>query len=101
MTSKRGSYPHTDTGVEVRRIFHELRSRAIENFNGQFKSIFDVHAQVPTKGCSTPLDSRSGHPSLPTGIALPTRPREGFACRAQSLSQGSVIYDQASASSVG
>jgi len=26
-------YPHTDDGVEVRRIFHELRHRAIENFN--------------------------------------------------------------------
>jgi len=46
----RGAYPHTDPGVEVRRIFHELRSRAIENFNGQFKSIFDGHGQVPTKG---------------------------------------------------
>ncbi len=50
VTTKRGPYPHTDAGVEVRRIFHELRSRAIENFNGQFKSIFDGHAQVPTKG---------------------------------------------------
>src|SRR5437764_6738403 len=28
-----GPYPHTDSGVKVRRIFHELRSRAIENFN--------------------------------------------------------------------
>jgi hypothetical protein len=49
----RGPYPHTphtDPGVEVRRIFHELRSRAIENFNGQFKSIFDGQGQVPTKG---------------------------------------------------
>ena len=50
MTSKRGPYPHTDAGVEVGSIFHELRSRAIENFNGQSKSIFDGHAQVPTKG---------------------------------------------------
>ena len=50
VTPKRGPYPHTDAGVEVRRIFHELRSRAIENFNGQFKGIFDGHAQVPTKG---------------------------------------------------
>ncbi len=50
VSTKRGPYPHTDQGVEVRRIFHELRSRAIENFNGQFKSIFDGNAQVPTKG---------------------------------------------------
>jgi hypothetical protein len=45
-----GPYPHTDAGVEVRRIFHEMRSRAIENFNEHFKGIFDGHAQVPTKG---------------------------------------------------
>lgn len=50
VASKHGSYPHTDAGVEVRRVFHELRSRAIENFNGQFKSIFGGNGQVPTKG---------------------------------------------------
>ncbi len=50
VASRHGPYPHTDAGVEVRRVFHELRSRAIENFNGQFKSIFDGQAQVPTKG---------------------------------------------------
>ena len=48
--TRRGPYPHTDDGVEVRRLFHELRSRAIENFNEQFKGIFDAHGQVPTKG---------------------------------------------------
>ena len=50
VTSRYGRYPHTDGGVEVRRIFHKLRSTAIENFNEQFKGIFDAHAQVPTKG---------------------------------------------------
>ena len=50
VTSKRGAYPHTDSGVEVRRIFHKLRSLANENFNEHFKSIFEVHEQVPTKG---------------------------------------------------
>ncbi len=50
VTSKRGAYPHTDSGVEVRRIFHKLRSLANENFNEHFKSIFDAHEQVPTKG---------------------------------------------------
>jgi hypothetical protein len=34
----------------VRRIFHKLRSTAIENFNEQFKGIFSTHEQVPTKG---------------------------------------------------
>jgi Transposase DDE domain len=43
-------YPHTDPGVEVRRILHKTRSVAIENFNEQFKGIFDGHGQVPTKG---------------------------------------------------
>jgi len=50
VTTKYGPYPHTDIGVEVRRIFHKLRSLAIENFNEQFKGIFDAHGQVPTKG---------------------------------------------------
>ncbi len=50
VTSKRGAYPHTDCGVEVRRIFHKLRTMANENFNEHFKAIFDVHGQVPTKG---------------------------------------------------
>ncbi len=30
-------------------IFHELRSRATENFNEQLKSIFGGNAQVPAK----------------------------------------------------
>ena len=50
VTSKRGAYPHTDDGVEVRRLFHQLRSHSIENFNEQFKAIFDTHGQVPTRG---------------------------------------------------
>jgi hypothetical protein len=50
VTSKRGAYPHTDDGVAVRRVFHQLRSHAIENFNGQFKAIFDTRGQVPTRG---------------------------------------------------
>jgi hypothetical protein len=50
VTTKRGRYPHTDPGVEVRRIFHRLRSLANENFNAQFKAIFDCQGQVPTRG---------------------------------------------------
>ena len=52
VASRYGRYPHTDGGVEVRRIFHKLRSTTIENFNEQFKGIFDGHGQVPTKGLS-------------------------------------------------
>jgi len=50
ITTLYGRYPHTDDGVEVRRIFHKLRSVAMENFNVHFKGIFDGHGQVPTKG---------------------------------------------------
>lgn len=50
VATQRGKYPHTDAGVEVRRIFHKLRSLAIENFNEQFKGIFSAHEQVPTRG---------------------------------------------------
>ena len=50
MTTRRGAYPHHDDGVEVRWVFHEVRSRAIENLNGQFKAIFDVDEPVPTRG---------------------------------------------------
>ena len=50
VTSRPGKYPHTDGGVEVRRVFHKLRSVAIENFNEHFKGIFEVHGAVPTKG---------------------------------------------------
>ncbi len=52
-TTQYGPYPHPGN-VEVRRVFHKLRSVAIENFNEQFKGIFDGHGQVPTKGlCNT------------------------------------------------
>lgn len=50
VATKRGEYPRADDGVEVRRMFHELRSRAIENGSGQFKAVFDGYAGVPTKG---------------------------------------------------
>jgi len=50
VATRRGKYPHKDIGVEVRRVFHKLRSVAIENFNEHFKGIFAAHEQVPTKG---------------------------------------------------
>ena len=49
-TGKNNPYPHHDEGVEVRKIMHKIRSITIENFNEQFKAIFDVHGPVPTKG---------------------------------------------------
>ena len=40
--------------MEVRRVFHKLRSVTIENFNEQFKAIFAAHDQVQTKGETNP-----------------------------------------------
>ena len=50
VATRHGPSPHPDDGVEVRRLLHELRSRAIEHLNEQFTGIFDAHGQVPTKG---------------------------------------------------
>ncbi len=48
-----GCYPRPEeanNSQEVRSFFHKLRSITIENFNQQFKSLFDAHRTVPTKG---------------------------------------------------
>jgi hypothetical protein len=50
VATHRGPYPPTDGGVEVRRVFHQLRSHAIEPFNGLFKNIFEWGGQMPVKG---------------------------------------------------
>ncbi len=50
VTTRYGRYPHTADGVEVRRIFHTLRSVAIAHGNEHFKGIFDGHGQVPSQG---------------------------------------------------
>ena len=50
VTTKTGPYPHTDAGSPVRRVLHQLRSKAVEPFNGSFKRLFQYHGQVPVKG---------------------------------------------------
>jgi hypothetical protein len=50
VATRRGAYPHHDDGVEVRRIFHKLRSQAIEPFHGLFKNMFEWRTQLPVKG---------------------------------------------------
>jgi DDE family transposase len=50
VATRRGAYPHHDAGVDVRRIFHKLRSQAIEPFNGLFKNVFEWRTQMPVKG---------------------------------------------------
>ena len=73
VTTKRGAYPHTDDGVEVRRIFHKLRSMANENFNEHFKAIFEVHGEVPTSRADQhPAFRPWSGGRLPTGSALPS-----------------------------
>ena len=52
VATKRGAYPHQDNGVKVRQLFHQLRSKAIEPFNGLFKNVFDWGGQIPVKGLS-------------------------------------------------
>jgi hypothetical protein len=50
VATRRGPYPHHDGGADVRRIFHKLRSLAIEPFNGLFKNTFEWRGQMPVKG---------------------------------------------------
>jgi hypothetical protein len=50
VATRRGPSPHGDGGVEVRKIFHQLRSQAIDPFNGVFKNVFDWRVKMPVKG---------------------------------------------------
>jgi hypothetical protein len=50
VATRRGAYPHTEGGVEVRRLFHTLRSQALAPFNALFKNIFEWGGQMPVKG---------------------------------------------------
>jgi Transposase DDE domain len=50
VATRHGPYPHRDSGVEVRKIFHKLRSQAIEPFNGLFKNVFEWRVKMPVKG---------------------------------------------------
>jgi len=80
VTTQYGSSPHTDDGVDVRRIFHQLRSVAIENFNEPFKGIFDAHGQVPTKG-ETPTKRFALGAMFVYQVALLYRYQNGFPLR--------------------
>ena len=50
VATRRGASPHPASGVEVRRVFHHLRSQALEPFNGLFKNLFEWGGQMPVKG---------------------------------------------------
>src|SRR5579859_438705 len=68
-----GPYPHTDDEVEVRHVFHKLRSVAIEHFKG----IFDVHRQVCTRGLNNTQRFALGAVWL-YQVALLYRPENGL-----------------------
>ena len=50
VATRRGAYPPHEDGVEVRRIFHTLRSQAIEPCNGLLKHIFAWRTPLPVNG---------------------------------------------------
>ena len=51
-----GVYPHTDAGVEMRRVFHKLRSAATGNFHNEGSTRpSSMHTvRFPRRGGSTP-----------------------------------------------
>ena len=97
VATRRGRYPHRDGGVEVRRIFHKLRSLAIEPFNGVFKNIFEWRAQdagqrpeampVACTGCDFAVSNR---------LAVSTSATATCRCWCQSLTASGMIYDHVS-----
>jgi hypothetical protein len=50
VATQRGPSPHRDGGAEVRKGFHNLRSKAIEPCNGLFKNILAGRVNMPVKG---------------------------------------------------
>jgi hypothetical protein len=47
VATRRGGYPHQDSGAVVRKVFHQLRSKSIEPFNGLFKGVFVWRVKMP------------------------------------------------------
>jgi hypothetical protein len=52
VATRRGAHPHHDGGAAVRQVFHQLRSKSIEPFNGLFKGVFAWRVKMPVKGIS-------------------------------------------------
>jgi hypothetical protein len=50
VATRRGASPHADGGTAVRKVFHQLRSKSIEPFNGLFKNVFEWRVKMPVKG---------------------------------------------------
>jgi hypothetical protein len=50
IATHKATSPRNAAGTEVRRVFHRLRSVAMENYNSLFKSTFDFRRPIPTRG---------------------------------------------------
>jgi hypothetical protein len=50
VATRQGPSPYRDGGVEVRTIFHTLRSQAIEPFKGLFKNVCEWRVKMPVNG---------------------------------------------------
>lgn len=104
VTARRGAYPHTDAGTEVRRVFHQLRSHAVEDGNGGLKGLFGCGDRGPTCGrMPTRRFVLGGRPRLLTRPAPPPRAwcaPQRTARRPQALPPHRLtIYARASSSS--
>ncbi len=56
VTTKLGAYPHTDDGVEARRIYHKLRSKSNESFDVHCKSrLRGARSRFPPEGSATTM----------------------------------------------
>jgi hypothetical protein len=100
VATRRGVYPHHDEGVEVRRSFHQLRSQAIEPFNGLFKNVFDWRTQLPVKGLRRSqrlaLGAMVVSQLVLRGVALSTRAQPPPWPWHEAPVEGSMIDDHAS-----
>jgi hypothetical protein len=74
VTSKRGAYPHTDSGVEVRRIFHKLRRGGLTRTStNTSKASSMCTGRFPRRAGSTLRAFRSwGGIRLPVGSPPPS-----------------------------
>jgi Transposase DDE domain len=82
VTSKRGAYPHTDSGVEVRRIFHKLRSLANENFRASISR--------PSSRCTGKFPQRAGS-TRPASLLGQCWSTSWLSCTVTSESRKSIV----------
>ena len=50
VATRRGPSPHGEGGVKVRKVFHPLRSQAIEPCNGLCENVWEWRVTMPVKG---------------------------------------------------